>query len=234
MSTIITPPPVQQSPDYVPPSQPPRKSHRLFALIGIGVLVLGAGIGVGVAAGGHHSSPAASPSPSISQSAPVTAPPVAAPPVAAPSPALDLSVGQIVTILMGHTAADGTTVTGVAMIGSPAESGGVETANVDITYSDGTIWAQTFTYVAATGHWTTDAGTEIGSLQVSLLAMVISGDGRGLFKVHGCSIRGLALRNPSFARVSAPESGENTPVPNGTWYHPPAPARTPGLGLNLR
>ena len=62
---------------------------------------------------------------------------------------LPVSPQQVSSQLTGTTAPDGTTVTRVTVVGTPTAQDGNETGKVDVEYSDGTVYRETFNYSKA-------------------------------------------------------------------------------------
>ena len=68
---------------------------------------------------------------------------------------LPVSSNQIVDRLTGATASDGTTATDVSVVGRPyIRSDGDEVAAVDISWSDGTQYRETYVYTPSTDDFT--------------------------------------------------------------------------------
>jgi hypothetical protein len=174
---------------YWPPVQPPRKNHttRNVLLICAGAALI-VGALSGIAAASHKASPAAAPAASTSPSftpgtqtftpqvtdpagntcasldsagyCPGDDPAPAAP--AAPAPvALTWSVAQIQAAIIGLRANDGTTAVSDQVIGIPSENATDETADVHVTWSDGTVYDETYDCTLATSNFTVNPNYQI-------------------------------------------------------------------------
>jgi hypothetical protein len=151
------PPPVP--PPTLPPTPPPAPPQKGFPRSWIAViavvaaLLVGGGVGLGLFLNGR-STPTPTPTHS---SQPATGPSSTAP------AALPLSPARIVRALVGTKAADGTTVTAVTVIGTPVYANGVETAELNESFSDGSTYRMRMTYTVATHRIQTHTEYKISS-----------------------------------------------------------------------
>lgn len=169
------PTPPVQPPGYTPPApKPPRNPWKIGAIAGAAAIVAAGGTVGGLAASGAFSgsSPATGTSQSQTTTPGTTTPTTPTTPVipetpaaggaaavatvAHPQPAqLPESEQDIVTEMMGSTAADGTTVTAVKVIQKPVVlTNGLEIAEVNESFSDGTTYHMHLAYNPSTnqGH----------------------------------------------------------------------------------
>ena len=71
----------------------------------------------------------------------------------ASSTSMPVSNEQIVNDVTGTTAPDGTTAENVTVVGSPRMSNEVETAQIDVVFSDSSQWREVYTYHVSTDKW---------------------------------------------------------------------------------
>jgi hypothetical protein len=141
--------------------------NKLIAGIATGAAGLGLALSVGACSG--HSQPVhhrAVQAP-VTQQAPATTAPAAP---AAPAPAIpteQYSAGQITSIIENPTywvPEDGTSVSSVT-VNTIHQGASEETAQVQVTYSDGTVWAQTWSLTngASPSQYGMTTGTQLSA-----------------------------------------------------------------------
>ncbi len=151
------PPPYPPQYSYPPgPPPPPRQNLVRNVLIGIiAVLVLAVGIGAGVMLGRNGSK---SPTTQTHSSQPVTAPSQpatnpAAPPATHPATKVPMSAAAIGQALVGKTSSGGYTVSSVKVLGAPWMKNGVEVAELNVGFTDGSVDHMHFVLDPNSGNW---------------------------------------------------------------------------------